>query len=326
MKNFLVQLSIFVILGTITIIGVYLIIDPFKVVYNYNSYDELEVPSNRDYISTELFLKNHQTQNYNSFIFGSSRTLAFKASHWKKYLSDQSHVFTFDASGENLRGIYLKLKYLDQINVNLKNALIIICRDATFINNFETDKKFRDYLFIKHWKLSNQNYFTFQYEFFKGFIQPVFLKYYFYKIKIMGDKYQGKIKTDSISNEMSLIYNETQIKKDIIKYYDEKKDVFYLRKNEKIDSMNRINSNHIKMLQEIKQILIKHKTIYKIVISPLYEQTKFNKKDYKILKDIFNENLYDFSGKNKFTENKRNYYEESHYRPIVGDSIFKEIY
>lgn len=326
MKNFLVQLSIFVILGTITIIGVYLIIDPFKVVYNYNSYDELEVPSNRDYISTELFLKNHQTQNYNSFIFGSSRTLAFKASHWKKYLSDESQVFTFDASGENLRGIYLKLKYLDQINVNLKNALIIICRDATFINNFETDKKFRDYLFIKHWKLSNQNYFTFQYEFFKGFIQPVFLKYYFYKIKIMGDKYQGKIKTDSISNEMSLIYNETQIKKDIIKYYDEKKDVFYLRKNEKIDSMNRINSNHIKMLQEIKQILIKHKTIYKIVISPLYEQTKFNKKDYKILKDIFNENLYDFSGKNKFTENKRNYYEESHYRPIVGDSIFKEIY
>jgi hypothetical protein len=46
----------------------------------------------------------------------------------------------------------------------------------------------------------------------------------------------------------------------------------------------------------------------------------------QILKGLFGENLYDFSGKNAFTEDKYNFYESSHYRKKVGDGIMAIIY
>ncbi|GEM_PF-1186102 len=51
------------------------------------------------------------------------------------------------------------------------------------------------------------------------------------------------------------------------------------------------------MLQEVKRILETSKINYKVVISPLYEQMKFSNQDYAILKNLFRNNLYDFSGK-----------------------------
>ena len=80
------------------------------------------------------------------------------------------------------------------------------------------------------------------------------------------------------------------------------------------------------MLKEIKRLLLKNKTKFKVVLSPLYEQTKFNPHDLQILKYVFGKNLYDFTGKNRFTDKITNYYESSHFRPSVGDSIMKIIY
>jgi hypothetical protein len=37
-------------------------------------------------------------------------------------------------------------------------------------------------------------------------------------------------------------------------------------------------------------------------------------------------NVYNFSGKNEFTTDLSNYYESSHYRPLLADKILKEIY
>jgi hypothetical protein len=102
--------------------------------------------------------------------------------------------------------------------------------------------------------------------------------------------------------------------------------MFYERQAEKTDSVARIKEEHLFMLKEIKRILVKNKTNYKVIISPLYEQTKLNKHDINILTSIFGLNLYDYSGKNNFTENKLNYYETSHYIPSVGDSILQMIY
>jgi hypothetical protein len=95
---------------------------------------------------------------------------------------------------------------------------------------------------------------------------------------------------------------------------------------EKTDSIQRINKKQIFMLKEVKHILEKNNTNYKVVLSPLYEQIKFNNSDLLLLENEFGNNLYDFSGKNSFTDVKTNYYETSHFRPNVGDSILKIIY
>jgi hypothetical protein len=58
----------------------------------------------------------------------------------------------------------------------------------------------------------------------------------------------------------------------------------------------------------------------------LFEQMNWNPKDLNFLKNLFGSNLYDYSGINEFTNNKLNYYESSHFRPVVGDKILNSIY
>jgi hypothetical protein len=285
--------------------------------------------TNRDYISTAMFINNNKKYNYESFIFGSSRTLAFKPNSWKKYLAPNCKPFMFDASGESLYGIYTKLKYLDSIHININNALIIICRDASFNHAANNNGA----LYIKHPATSGESSLAFQLTFLKAYLDPKFL-FNFYSFKILGTYKpfmagyidHRKITFDTVTNELNILDQESEIINNPIGYYNKRKELFYERKGEKIDSIQRITKKHLVMLNAMKTILVKNKTNYKVVISPLYDQIKMNPHDLAILKQIFGDNVYDFSGKNAFTDNKMNYYEASHFRPNVGDSIFKIIY
>ena len=125
---------------------------------------------------------------------------------------------------------------------------------------------------------------------------------------------------------MTFIDQETEISQNPSEYYLKRKDLFYERKGEQIDAVQRIDDKQFFMLKEVKRILDKNKTNYKVIISPLYDQVKFSPNDIGILKTLFSDNLYDFSGKNEFTESIINYYETSHFRPVVADSILHLVY
>ncbi|MCE7063850.1 hypothetical protein LZG73_01080 [Dyadobacter sp. CY326] len=134
------------------------------------------------------------------------------------------------------------------------------------------------------------------------------------------------IRIDPITNGYTLESNDREIMANPNKYYRNLETVFYKRTGYKIDTVQRITSKHLYLLHEIKRILDKNQTRYKIVLSPLYEQVKFNPGDLSILKSIFGKNLYDFSGKNPLSEPKTNFYEDSHFRPHVGEIILNSIY
>jgi hypothetical protein len=81
------------------------------------------------------------------------------------------------------------------------------------------------------------------------------------------------------------------------------------------------------MLQSISKIFRKHNTNFKIIISPLYDQVKIAPRDLNMLNKIFKrENVFDFSGINQYTSDFHNYYETSHYRPIIAEKILEKIY
>ena len=58
----------------------------------------------------------------------------------------------------------------------------------------------------------------------------------------------------------------------------------------------------------------------------MYTQVKMNSADLKILNKIFENNVYDYSGKNAITEDKYNFYESMHFRKDIGKQIMEEIY
>lgn len=332
MKQFIKRCIYFSLIGIIpslTLFSLYIHFDPFRVLRHYNDYSYPYVIPNRDYISTTMFINNYKKYNYNSFILGSSRTFAFRPNSWRNYLSDNDIPFMFDASAESIYGIYTKLKYIDSINVEIKNALIILCRDASF----SYSENHKGHLFIKHPATSGESSLSFQLAFLKAYFSPKFL-INFYSYKFLG-RYKSfmsgyienrKITFDTLTNEINIIDQETEIINHPSEYYAMRKELFYERIGEKTDSIQRITKKQIFMLKEIKRILEKNNTNYKIILSPLYEQIKFNPTDLNLLRNEFGNNLFDFSGKNSFTDNKINFYETSHFRPSVGDSILKIIY
>ncbi len=332
MKLFLKKFLNFIFIGGLPLfffLLLYIYHDPFKVLKSYDNYSYSPVILNRDYVSTTVYLKNYKKYNYNSFILGSSRTIAFKPDSWLAYLSDKDKPFMFDASGESIYGIYKKLIFLDSKNIKIKNALIILDRDASFNNS----GNHLGHLDIKHPITSGESYLNFNLEFIKAYFNPKFL-FSFYSYKILGGYKPFMagyienriIKYDIKNNELKILDQETEILNNPKEYYLARRKLFYKREGEKTDTVHRINKEHKFMLKEIKNILDKNNTNYKVIVSPLYEQIKFSYPDFYLLKSIFGDNLYDFSGKNEFTDNKYNYYETSHYRPIIGDSIFKIIY
>ena len=65
----------------------------------------------------------------------------------------------------------------------------------------------------------------------------------------------------------------------------------------------------------------------KIIISPDYNQVRIHPEDVTYLKRMFGEgNVFDFTGINEYTNDKHNYYEKGHYRPLLGIRLMKEVY
>jgi hypothetical protein len=329
MKSFLLRLSLFVIIPFTVLLTGYICFDPFKVIYDYDDYSKTFVILNRDYVSTTQYLKNKEKYHYDSYILGSSRTIAYKAATWRKYLGKDAAPFTFDAAAESIYGIHGKLKYMDAHNAKIDNALIVLCRDWMSASR----GTYSGHLFKKHPEVSGRTWINFHFTMFKAYMDSKFLlAYYNYKFTGEFKPWMAYIITrdkfflDPVTNEMDVPLVDKKINDNPRQHVIDHDSIFYERKGEKLDSIDRLDDDAVRMLTEMKQILEKHKTKYKIVASPLYDQVKFSKHDKDVLVKLFGPNFYDYTGKNKFTDNKENYYETSHFRPNVGAAILKEIY
>jgi hypothetical protein len=330
MKKFLVKFLVFLIPLYFVIIT-YFIYDPFKVLGSYEDYYTYGfVPVNRDFVSTETWLKNQDRQHYNSFIFGSSRTLAFKTNDWKKYLGEAAIPFVFDASDENISGIFKKIERIHEKGIKIKNALLVLCTDATFVPKTLT----ADYLIVKHPFLSGQPRVLFQSLFLETFLSNGFfvrfLDYQWfrkYRHYMAGYLQEFQIKADSVTNDLFLS-KESDILKDSLAYYHNIDYEFQKQSSNQHRFKTRlINNRHIGEMLVIRNIFDMDSTNYKIVISPVSDQVYFNRIDLRRLYSIFGKDkVFDFSGVNEITSNKFNYYERSHYRYKVGKRIMEQIY
>jgi len=314
----------------------YILLDPFKVIKKYDSYlisDEIPgVTVNKDFVSTSTFENNYSLYQYNSFILGNSRSIFYEIADWKCHIdTSNSNCFHFDAFRESLYGMYKKVKYLDNKGVDIDNVLFII--DYSSLKATESNSS---HVFIISPQLENyENILDFHLAFIRAFFTPRFMVAYFdYKIHGKVKPYMTKnsllddrpIHYELTNNEISFPHFELLIN-DREYYTPERMKVFYERDSVQQYSPIIILDKQKQMLQEINDIFKKHKTDFKVIVNPLYDQIKLNESDLEYLRSLFGEErVFDFSGINDITNDYRNYYESSHYRPHVARQILDSIY
>lgn len=335
-KLFIKKLLLFSI-PFVAFVLLYFYFDPFKVVRSYNCYYESGKPSyitlNKDYVSTENWVNRQGQYHFDSYIFGNSRSMFYPVGVWKNYIgADSEQCYHFDASAESIYGIARKLSFLAAHGAPVRNALFII--DASALNKADNSA---GHIFVKDPRLSGESRVSFQVDFLKDFFDFDFLR------ALLDFKLTGRIKDymkrdfllddrpffyDSVTNEIRMDFYEDMIGKDTGAYYTPRADLFYDRDMSVQKSYPPvIKTPQLALLRTIKKVLDGDGTNYKIVISPLYDQLKLNPADLRVLQDVFGpQHIFDFSGINDFTRSRYNYYEASHYRPQIADSIMRIIY
>lgn len=316
------------------IIGILGIIhlDVYKVFYNYDDYYKNKFTYlSRELITTKTYKKHKDELKFDSFIFGSSRSMVYQTDVWKTYLDKRAVPFHFDANDEGTYGICNKIKYIDAKGGKINNALVIIDRELLTRTINKTTE------FISPACLSNESNLTFYWTFLKPCLNIKFLIAYLdylnfktyraYMIPYFADPNNGDgLDSDPITCDATFQV-ENKIKVDSLSYY--KKGIANKEFNRAFRKAEacKVTMAEIEQLRTIKKIFDRHHTHYKIVISPIYDQIPLEKEQINLLNSLFGkEHIYNFSGVSKFTGSIGNYYEHSHYRPFVANEILKEIY
>ena len=175
MKKFFLKLF-FVLFPVLFVLVVYFYNDPFKVLYHYDSYYPENgiqyIELNKDVVSTETLINNYSKYKYDSYIFGSSRSIRYQISEWEKYINSKK-CFHFDAYSESLLGIEKKLEFLNNKGIHIENALFILDEDILVKTKNE-----KSHFLLMDPKLSGQNELEFQFTSLKTFLEPDFLLAY----------------------------------------------------------------------------------------------------------------------------------------------------
>ena len=310
--------------------AVYVWTDPFC---NLRGFDINNVDAtNREYLSTELFLRNKDNYSYDSFVFASSRGGCINTYTWKMYLEKDAQPYLFQAWSETLTGIYLKLDYLDKNDINIDNAILLFDVPSTFASK----QLPTEVLTLKHYRFTNTSHLQYSMTQFYNFCQKPSLWISSVKKKISKTKtpYSADLITNDWESKNKDNYDYLP-KQDSLKSCSEKTRKTFLYNHEKNKNLPQkisntlINDDFLTILKDIKEILYKHKTNYHIVISPAICSTnpKINQKDLAIIEELFGKDkVHNYSGCNDITNDYNNFSDPNHFGLRVGYLIFEDIY
>ena len=282
------------------LVGIYLWTDPFRCIHDFDIYDV--DATNREYLSTELFLRNEPTYHYNSFIFASSRGGGINSYVWKKCLPDGAQPYLFQAWSESLTGIEQKISYLNEHHIPIDNALILIDIPSTFNAN----QLPREALSMKHFVFTGQSRFWYNTLQFTNFIQ----KPSFWRKSISKKWHHVRLScpSDTITNDW---YNSNRLNYTELPPQDSLKECSEIGRKTFFAEIERSKGNlsvseplitkqYEGQLRNMKSILDANHTDYHIIITPAYCYTNpaINPQDLELLQDIFGvERVHNYTGK-----------------------------
>ena len=296
MKKFVYQFLIFTILILLSISFYNYFNDPYGIFRGDFSKPRPTEP-NQHFVKIEYLIKN--PEKYNAFCFGSSRVGNLDLTKINNNLKYYNMTYSAGLPQEWLDDIEILL------NNNIKISQIMLGIDD-FSFRVDPISHHHDYLRIPYHENNLKTYFTLL---LKTPSRPLFLfdqsKSSFFDIYNTGRPLHPQA-DEYIENNTEKHINDKKF--NIPCHY----------------TGNRIVET-IKSIKEIKELALKNNIDLIVFINPIHKTTyldndlkEFNEFKRQLIKIT---NYYDFSGLNDITTNNYNYYETSHYRPLVGDMM-----
>lgn len=278
------------------------VVDPFGIFQSNILKNKMQM--NERFVKIDYIEKNHK--KYNAYLFGSSRIGVIEPQYFEQYIP-KSKFYNFTVSSANLYDYWMHLKYFTEQKYEIRTLVLQL--DVDNMNNYGQDSS--DYLSLLHPHVKDES------------LIPFYLRHMFGFFPL-------NIRTKI----------EVNLEKELRKIYDLEAGTWKLVKHEKEEkSFHFKNRRIIEYTQEkkskevLKQIvdLCKREDIKLYLFTTPHNQNMmdtFVLKDYKAyLRDISDiTDFYDFSGYNSVTRDNKNYYEMSHYRPLVGKMIAAKIF
>ena len=331
MGRFLKRIVILLLAPVLLLAAVYFVTDPYKTLrpFSLTYFDS----TNRDYLSSELFLLNANEQQYDSYIFGSSRGCGINSYHWLKYLPDGSKQFLFQAWSETIAGIDQKVTYIDEHQYDLRNALILIEIPGTFAKS----QRPTEALSIKDPSFSGQPHWLFQATLLFDFLQKP--SEWVKAIKHRLHPHRPAVVFDPVSNDWEKGNRELDVdalpgKAGLKNLSRTARAAFF--KNY-VDNPNAvipvsesvIDDSMIRSMNHIREVFRRHGTAFRIVVTPgyCYQYPAISSRDLNVLRSIFGEDaVFDFSGRMDMTSDYENFSDGNHFGLRVGWQMIEEMY
>ena len=289
--------------------------------------------TNRDYLSSELFVHNYPEYHYDSYVFGSSRCGGINPYQWLSYLPEGSSQFLFQAWGETITGIDQKITYMDENHYPLDNVLILVDIPLTF----SKPQLPHQAMSIKDPRFSHQPRWIFQSVLFYDFIQK--LSEWRRAFRKWRSSAPPKINFDPVSNDWEKGNKELDLSQPPTK--DNMRNLS--RKAKSVFMKDYVNNPYVSLpscetvidgsmtviLNHIKSIFDRKETDYRIIVTPAYgyKYPSITEEDLHILQDVFGEeNVFDFSGREDITLDYKNFSDPNHFGLNIGWQMLEEIY
>lgn len=304
----------------IAYVGLYLVMDPFKVVHRYNGIsvepgDTLERIPNKRYVAVEGLKYYNDSLHYDSFIFGSSLSSNFSVDAWKKHLPDTASVYHFTAGAEPLEGIRDELRYLFDNHVNVRHVLLVMEEEM-----YRRGTRYEEMPYVPHYDVSPKiTWLDFQRVHFNAFRDPDILLYQFFPSLVASKLVEdGKMQTvpsggrNELANEDLENVLDSIIISDPDKYFSTMP--WLVEMQPLPDPMPlSIGAKAEATLREIADMLNEHHVDYLVIVPPRFRTQPLLPLDHALLCEIMGEeHVNDFSGDSTLIHDLHSYYDGLH--------------
>lgn len=301
----------------IILVMVFVVADPFdNIFYDSDLKKQDFFGAYPDFQTTEDYLASYESQKYNGYIFGNSRSTAFLPSELEARIGEGSNFFKFGSPGESILNVEHKVQMIDCYDQKIDHVVFLI--DDEMIKNFNNE--FYDPIgpeYLHHPSTSNLTYPGYYYKHFMTFLNE------FYFVRYLDYRITGEFKPYM---EGYFVPDEAK-EKFMDGEYELEGYEFPERENPGGKTEHFLNDVQKERLQNIQSVFVENETDYTIIIPPLYDQEYMNDSTLNEIKLIFGEaNVHDFSGINEITSSSSNYYEESHFRVNAANWVLDQIF